>query len=142
MKSTVAIALLIVASFVSTGSASAQEHRVQATIPFTFAVGNRTLPAGTYTIGSEANSPTVLQIRSWKNKVNMLTMGQPNQENSSQQNELVFHKYGDRYFLSEIRTQGDAMNVHLPTSKAEKEARTQTEEARLPVEEPVLIALK
>ena len=33
---------------------------------------------------------------------------------------LVFHRYGDKYFLSQIWTAGDAAGLQLPTSSAER----------------------
>jgi hypothetical protein len=69
-------------------------------------------------------------------------MGQPGQSNPTNENKLMFHKYGNQYFLSDIRSGGASMNVHLPTSKAEKRAKSQVEEARLYVNDPVLIALR
>jgi hypothetical protein len=55
-------------------------------------------------------------------------------------NQLIFHKYGNQYFLSEIRTENSGINVQLATSKEEKRARTQTEVAGLPVNNAVIIA--
>jgi hypothetical protein len=68
-------------------------------------------------------------------------MGLPNQGNPGQDNTLVFHKYGNQYYLSEIRSEGASMNIYFPVTKAEKRARAQVEEARLFVDDPVLIAL-
>jgi hypothetical protein len=142
MKNIAAIAICIVATFAAAGPALAQDHRVQATIPFSFTVGDQTLPSGTYTIGSQTTSPSVLLIRNWDKKVAILSMGQPGQSNPTNENKLMFHKYGNQYFLSDIRSGGASMNVHLPTSKAEKRAKSQVEEARLYVNDPVLIALR
>jgi len=65
----------------------------------------------------------------------------PNQGNPGKDNTLVFHKYGNQYYLSEIRSAGAAIDVHFPTSKAEKQARAHVQEAGLFVNDPVLIAL-
>ena len=59
-----AIALFVAASFVTAGSALAQDHRVQATVPFSFTVNGATLPAGTYTIGSEIHLPMSSRLAS------------------------------------------------------------------------------
>ena len=141
MKTIAAIAFFIVATFAAADPASAQDHLLKATIPFSFTVGGQTLPSGTYTIGSGVTNPNVLAIRNWDKKVNILSMGQPNQGNSERDNTLVFHKYGNQYYLSEIRSEGASIDVRFPESKAEKRAKAQVEEAGLSVNDPVLIAL-
>jgi hypothetical protein len=141
MKNIAAIALVIAATFFASGPAQAQDNRVKATVPFNFTVGDNTLPAGTYTIGSSVNSSDILTLKSWENRVNVMTLGHPDQNNPKNAEELVFHKYGAQYFLSDIRSSNSAMNIHLATTKAEKRARKQVEEAGLFVDDPVLIAL-
>jgi hypothetical protein len=141
MKNIAAIALFVVATFIAAGPAHAQDHLVKATVPFNFTVGDQALPSGTYTIGSRMTTADVLAIRNWDKKVNILSMGLPNQGNPGHDNTLVFHKYGNQYYLSEIRSEGASIDVRFPVSKAEKRARAQAEEARLFVDHPVLIAL-
>ena len=141
MKNIAAIALFVLASFVAAGPAHAQDHMVKATVPFNFTVGDRALPSGTYTIGSITTSPHVLSIRNWDKKVNLMSMGLSNESNPGHDNTLVFHQYGNQYYLSEIRSEGASIDVRFPVSKAEKRARAQFEEAGLFVSDPVLIAL-
>jgi len=141
MKNIAAIALFVAASFIAAGPAHAQDHIVKATIPFTFTVGDQTVPSGTYAIGAAEMSPNVLTLRNWEKKVNILSLGMPNQTNSGHDNTLVFHKYGNQYYLSEIRSEGASIDVRFPVTKAEKRARAQVEEAGLFVNDPVLIAL-
>jgi hypothetical protein len=141
MKRTFAIALIVAATFITAGSAFAQEGQVKANVPFSFTVGNSTVPAGTYTISSRMTSPHLLSINNWDKGVHVLTIGQPDQDNPKLADKLVFHRYGNQYFLSEILCSDSSMNIHFATTKAEKRARTQTEEAGLFVSDPVLIAL-
>jgi hypothetical protein len=140
MKNIAAIALFIAASFVAS-SAPAQDHMVKATVPFNFTVGERTLPPGTYTLGTPSDAADLLAIRNRDQKVNILSMGMPNQDNGGRDNTLVFHKYGNQYYLSEIRSHAASIDLRFPMSKAEKRARAHVEEAGLFVNDPVLIAL-
>jgi len=145
MKNILAIALVLASTLTAAATASAQDRRIQATVPFSFTVGSTTLPAGTYTIGSNASTPDVLNVSNWQKGVSILTAGRANQSNPERADVLVFHKYGDQYFLSQIRTDGASMNVDLTPSKAEAKARKQSEEAgsveARVVSAPVLIAL-
>ncbi|HTC75260.1 MAG TPA: hypothetical protein VK684_06770, partial [Edaphobacter sp.] len=65
----------------------------------------------------------------------------PAEEQKHKVNQLVFHKYGDQYFLCEIRSEQSSLNVQLPTTKQEKRARTETQVAGLAVNNEVMIAL-
>ncbi len=136
MKRITAIALFILASMVSAGSASAQDNGVRATIPFDFTVGNKVLPSGTYTIKLE--QANVVAIVNREKSVTVLSIGYADghRPNTSK---LVFNKYGDQYFLREILCASVDMNVELPTSKMEKRAGLQ--EARLESTPQVFIAL-
>ncbi|WP_260738012.1 hypothetical protein [Tunturiibacter lichenicola] len=136
-----AIALFVAASFVTAGSAMAQDHRIQATVPFNFTVNGESLPAGTYTIGSSVSSPRIITINEREKKVSLMTVTLPDSPDSRTTNKLVFHKYGNQYFLSEIRCNAASMNVHLRTSKQEKWAKAQTQEAALREDNNVLVAL-
>lgn len=135
-----AIAFLVAATFV-TASASAQDRRVKATIPFDFTVNGSIAPAGTYVI-STPTGQNILNISSWETKVHILTSGVANWNDRETGNVLVFHKVGDQYYLSAIRSQDSFMNVYFPPSKAEEKARTQTLQAGIPVSADVMIALE
>jgi hypothetical protein len=141
MKRIAAIALLVAASFLTAGSAMAQDHAVKATIPFNFTVGGSLLPAGTYTLRSETDSPTILRITDWEKGVRILTVVTPDWNPQRQANVLVFHKYGNQYFLSEIRSQASSMNVNFSTSKQEKRAKAQTQLAGLRTSDDAIVAL-
>ena len=142
MKNIATFALFIAATFFATGPVRAQDHLVKATVPFSFTVGDRTLPSGNYTIGSSVTSPNLLVIHNWDKKIGIMSLGQPDNNNSRGDNTLVFHKYGNQYFLTDIRTANSSMNMHLPATKAEKRAKAEVEEAGLFANDPVLIALK
>lgn len=140
MKKLTAIALFVAAGFVTAGSALAQDHKVKATIPFKFTVNGRTLPAGTYTISNEANSPRMLTIADREEGVAIMAITIPDAGYSAD-NKLVFHRYGNQYFLSGVRTTAGVMSCHLAPSKQEQWAKSQTQEAALRVNNDVLVAL-
>jgi hypothetical protein len=123
MKRITAIAFFAVAALVAAGSAMAQDHAVKATVPFDFTVGNAHIPAGTYTIMT-TGSASVIELRNSSGKPTIFgsVYGDGKQ---TQNNKLVFTKYGDRYFLHEILCSNADMNLELPASKAEKSAQKQ-----------------
>jgi hypothetical protein len=136
MKQLTALALFSIAGFVSIGQAMAQDHAVQATIPFEFTAGTKALPAGTYTIATGRDNMIV--ITTYGQPAVVTTVSRDARE--SRQPELLFDKYGDRYFLSEIRCQSAGMSLELPPSKLEKAARQQ--QANLHAESQVFIAAR
>jgi hypothetical protein len=121
MKQITALALFSIAGFVSIGQAMAQDHAVQATIPFEFRAGNKVLPAGTYTIATGTDNLIVITNH---DQPAVVTVALRDGRDSRKQ-ELVFDKYGDRYFLREILCQSAGMNLELPPSKVEKATRQQ-----------------
>jgi hypothetical protein len=70
-----------------------------------------------------------------------LAIALPDSNEQGRANKLVFHRYGSQYFLSEICSEASSMNVRLSTSKQEKRARAETQQAGLRVNDDVMIAL-
>ena len=122
MKRITATALLTLAALVPAGGAMAQGRAVRATVPFDFSVGDKLLPAGNYEISEPSYG--VIEVRNRDEHVTMLTSTRHDSHQSRNGNKLVFHKYGDQYFLSEILCASSDINVSLAPAKAEKQART------------------
>ena len=138
MKRIAAIALVVVAGFLTAASGLAQNYGVRATIPFDFTVGDKLLPPGTYTITSFDSHE--LWIRNHDRSVSVATMALPGRNDPGTTGKLVFNKYGDQYFLREIVCGSASVNAALPASKLEKRVRMQ--EARLNSNDQVQVALK
>lgn len=136
MKRITSIALFALVSFVTIGFASAQERAVKANVPFDFTVGNKLVPAGTYTISAESYG--VIEIQNRDAHVALMSTTTPDGR-QSKNGVLVFTKYGDQYFLSEILCSEANMNMAVPPSKTEKRARQQ--EASIPNTSQVFLAL-
>jgi hypothetical protein len=135
-----AIAVCLLASFAAVGTVSAQDHAARATVPFNFNVGDRWVPAGTYTITSDTLNPAVIFIRSKDGKIDLLSVTHSDDQRGTADS-LVFTKYGDQYFLHEILCSRCGMDVALPGSKHEKLARTRLEAGLLSPSD-VYLALK
>jgi len=91
-------------------------------IPFNFSVGEKTFPAGKYVIERTwKTSDSVWVIKRKDNVGKAMLLTRPVRANETQQDtRLVFHQYGDLYFLSEIWTAGDATGREIQTSDRER----------------------
>jgi hypothetical protein len=91
-------------------------------IPFNFSVGEKAFPAGKYVIGrvwKDKDSVWVIQRKDNVGKAMLLT--RPVRANETQQEtRLVFHRYGDLYFLSRIWTAGDTTGREIQMSDRER----------------------
>ena len=138
MKKITTIAVILLASFAIAGSASAQDHAAKANIPFGFYVQNKWVPAGTYTLTANHRNTEVITIRNRDSSVALLQMGNTVDPQPGA-GKLVFHKYGDLYFLDSIRCSACRMNVAFNPSSREKEE--QMSQASNRTEKTVYLAL-
>jgi hypothetical protein len=92
----------------------------KADIPFAFHVRDTTLPAGTYTV-EQISSAGMVQIRNNDTGESILTLAPPNRSGKGESSKLVFHKYGERYFLSELWLAGVDTIDCVPKGKLERE---------------------
>lgn len=138
MKRIKPIALFLASLFLA-GYASAQDHVVQATIPFDFTVGTKLLPAGTYQISSDDKLSNVIEIQNPQQHITVLSTVYAG-DAKPRDSKLVFNKYGDEYFLREILCSRAQMSMDIATSKLEKRARTQ--ESQLHGVEQAMVELK
>lgn len=111
-----AVVALTLVSAVAT--ANAQESKTQvATIPFEFTIGNTTLPAGDYNVTRMMNGGETIAVRGPESAVRLTSLIVKSQP--AKNSKLVFHRYGNTYFLSEVWTAGSANGRKLIKSKAE-----------------------
>jgi hypothetical protein len=129
MKRIIAIALFTAASTLAVANAFAQDHAIKATMPFGFAVGNKVMQPGTYTINPVTNN--VIGIRNLENQVSILNTSTPDSNQSQNGAVLVFDKIGGDYFLREVLGgSAGAVNVNLPLSASEERVRKQESHAK------------
>ena len=133
-----AFVLFAMANFAVAGTSFAQSNGVQSTVPFNFTVGATSLPAGTYSVTK--SSPSIIMIRSHDKPVATLSLVQATDHKAKGGGKLVFHRYGGRYFLSEILCDQAGMNLAVPTSKGEKQAAV--EQANLQSNGTTLVAAR
>jgi len=139
MKRNIAIALVGLAGLITTGGAFAQNNSAQGYVPFAFSVSNTTLPAGHYRIASNSAQSVVIRNLNELQRIVLSPIASQAQAKDSSC-KLVFHKYGDRYFLRQVLCPANAISVDLPATRREKHA--QQLEARGPVDTSVLVAMR
>lgn len=107
---------------VLTAAAYGQTIRLKMNVPFSFIVGRITFPAGQYEVQSMGNGDAVLVIRGLSSGPQALVLS-----NSCESREpslrptLIFHRYGQRYFLSEVWMRGNSIGRRTLTSSWEIE---------------------
>jgi hypothetical protein len=112
------LSLLLVA-----GSAIAQTIHVRANVPFNFAVGNKTVAAGTYDVGTiDSRDSKILLLQARDGNLSMMVGSITTEDlKPADKTKLVFNQYGNRYFLSQIWVEGETRGRQLPKSSREKE---------------------
>jgi hypothetical protein len=82
-------------------------------VPFEFVAGEKTMPAGTYSVGRLASDPhSGLIIRNYDNSVIVPTTLV--ETDSAQQPALSFDHVEDKYFLSKVGTPGGTYTIPVP----------------------------
>ncbi len=133
---TLAVALLIGVPM------SHAQSRLQASVPFAFSLNSNYMPDGSYEISPAGGSAIV--VRNLDAKKSCFLVGfmhvEASQASGTPNAKLVFHKYDNQYFLSEIWSGQSSTGIALPESKREKELQTANNLDHQP--ELVIVAMK
>ncbi|HTR23134.1 MAG TPA: hypothetical protein VMI10_04075 [Terriglobales bacterium] len=113
-----------------TGLANAQSgSTVIAEVPFNYIANGRHMPAGETRVKIENNGQTYLWIAAESRSA--FAMPVPNDSmKPSEETKLVFHRYGDRYFLAGVQREGQTRSYELPAGSLEKELRASNVEEK------------
>ncbi|MDX6404629.1 MAG: hypothetical protein QOH70_2084 [Blastocatellia bacterium] len=138
----IVIAMIVLVGSMAVAARAQTSGRTQliANIPFQFSVGNKTLPAGEYTVlAVDADSANVaLKIQSQDGKmtamVRMMTVTGKAQESAK----LTFHRYGDQYFFAEAWVDGDTSGLQAQKPRAERAITRELAGAKIATESVAL----
>lgn len=118
------LVLAVVTANAQTGSG------IEANVPFDFAAGETKLKAGDYTV--KRISKDALQLRNAQTKTSVIVMAplaiQRTRNDTPER--LVFKRYGNEYFLSQVWTNRAADGRGLFASKTESRLAQQMEKTR------------
>jgi hypothetical protein len=101
-------------------------YGLRANIPFDFKVGDKTFSAGKYTVNRVQQDDVVLKISSLDGKANTFR-GTVSVHVAKTRNRgvLVFHRYGDQYYLAQVWAAGASIGRELPVSRSERDLKNQ-----------------
>ena len=112
----------------------------KANVPFAFTAEDKSMKAGEYSI---TITDHVMQLRNESTNQTVAILAESEESAKPQNTRLVFHQYGDHYYLAEVWNstgQAGASGLELPASKAEQETRAAFKDAGGPTE--VIVALR
>ena len=124
-----ALALSFLVSLAALPAAAKSVDGMRAQVPFDFHVGDRLIRAGSYTVKSLTDDELVLRISNGKEIATTTTNSGRDKGNGEGRPRLVFHKYGDQYFLAAVWG-GDSHGRTLSESKRERNLRREMSAAR------------
>ena len=113
------VTLALVTAVVS-ANAQANAGKVVANVPFEFSVGYKTMPAGEYSVQAIASANGLL-IQSADGNNSALRLSEATERIKDKSHaRLVFHRYGERYFLAEVWNGVDNTGRMLIKSQEER----------------------
>jgi hypothetical protein len=139
-KRTVVCLVLPVLAILLATPLSAQSIRLQAYVPFEFSVGSATLPAGVYSVDALEGALIVRQVK--PDAIDGVIVGAIRSyrlPTGKAVGTLIFHRYGNLYFLSGVNNGLTASGYQLVKPKAEK-ALLEGAALRGPEEEVMVLA--
>ena len=96
---------------------------VRANVKFNFQIGDQNYPAGEYQIGPISQSDNVLQIISVRDaKTNQFIFTTHSNQGQRQTPKLLFHKYGESYFLTQIVLDSGEGSYSLQPSRRQRDS--------------------
>ena len=113
------LTLLAVVSLATTAVSAQSIRRVVATVPFNFIVGDKEMP-GTDSVQPTSTGSGILRITGAENSKTALRLSTSLHRSNAGNGKLVFHRYQDQYFLSEIWQAGESDGRQLFKSNREK----------------------
>jgi hypothetical protein len=139
MKRNLVVALTLAALSCFTATTGFAQNKVKADIPFAFQVGRASLPSGTYIVSEIGEHSIMIRNTSAVNSAALTNYNSAYTLRSGSPR-MLFHKYGNTYFLAEIWGESGTSGMQLPETDREKELRASN--LGFASDEVVIVALK
>lgn len=112
-------------------------QRMVTKVPFKFTVGTVEMPAGEYIVQlADERGAAVLTVGNLQAKRSVYVLTVASLGRKSTNAAMVFHRYGDQYFLAGMRMEDSRAVYTVEPTKREKEFRTRN----LPAGQDILLA--
>jgi hypothetical protein len=130
-RALVMAAVMALTAIATTRVAQAQDG-MAVNVPFDFVAGGKTLPAGEYIVKISAPTRAMILISRKDATTSAFINTNPAVSLAPQaESKLVFNRYGDSYFLSQVWSEGNTQGRQLVRTAREKEiamtAKAETE---------------
>lgn len=133
MRKRICVSLMTLSFLVSLATVSpayaGSVDGIKAQVPFDFYVGDRQIPAGEHAVKTLTGDEAALRIGDGRRGATVLTNGARAKGDGEGRPRLVFHRYGDQYFLAAVWGTGNSGRV-LRESKRERSLRKESRIAR------------
>lgn len=115
----------------------------RATIPFDFVVRDQTFMAGEYTIERVTQGKDILMLRRADDSASVMFLTRPADVlANTEQSKLVFRRYGDQYFLSQIWSSNDSTKNELYRCRRERVLVREIAQRTTTTRDHVLVAIQ
>jgi hypothetical protein len=113
--------LLTLALGAAVATANGQsKHKLTAQVPFEFIVGDKTLDAGQYQVSEVGVAGDALAVMGADSKNSAIQIARATAPQQNKAARLVFHRYGNTSFLSQVWEGGEEIGRQLPKSSQER----------------------
>lgn len=123
------MALLAVLLISSPAFAQSKGGNLVVDVPFSFTISDHTFPAGRYTVQHLADP--VLRIVGADNQNALVMTNRVERSARESSRKMVFHRYGNVYFLSEVWDAPVSIGRKVPRSHAEKKFEETGDERKM-----------
>lgn len=120
LRSALLACTLAATAVASTSHAFAQGSVMEVNVPFAFHNGSQHMPAGIYRVELESNHVVLLR---GKTRSGFVMTNPEIAKTASSTAMVVFNRYGDQYYLSEIWQRGSETGRRCVKSRQEKETQ-------------------
>ena len=113
--------VIVVGMLLATNVVAQTSQELVANIPFNFTVCREQLPAGKYKVRpvTSANPRIVLVATADNRPIEMICTHDVQSKKPATTGKLIFNRYGNQYFLSELWLQGETTGRQLGKTEAE-----------------------
>lgn len=119
---TTAIVFIFAVMVAGAKAQTAGSQIMRANVPFAFTVGEKSLPAGTYTISilNPTSDRPALQIRNEDGRLSAIIQTAGVGGSLADNSKLVFRRYGEQYFFAQVQMAGDSTSLVATKTNAER----------------------